>query len=215
MIVVVDYGMGNVRSVVNALAALGAEAQVSSSPAALDAAERLILPGVGAFGEAMRRIGERGLVEPLERQVARGKPILGICLGMQLLAALGWEHGAHRGLGWIAGQVRRLEPADPSLRVPHIGWNEVTPGAPGRLLAGVPAGSTFYFVHSYHFVPEDPERVTGHCDHGGRFAAVVEWGHVVGTQFHPEKSQQAGLLLLKNFLALPPGPERRPADLLP
>jgi glutamine amidotransferase len=205
MIVIVDYGMGNLRSVLNALEALGAQAQISSDPAALTAAERIVLPGVGAFGEAMHRLRERGLVEALTREVGQGKPILGLCLGMQLLAERGLEHGEHAGLGWIAGEVRRLEPPDPALRVPHIGWNEVTTRPPSRLLAGIPDGSTFYFVHSYHLLPRDQTCVTGTCDYGGPLVAVVEQGHVMGTQFHPEKSQKAGLQLLRNFLALPRG----------
>lgn len=198
MIVVVDYGMGNVRSVLNALEALGASAALASSGSALDDAERIVLPGVGAFREAMDRLDERGLVEPLQRNVVeRKKPFLGVCLGMQLLAEVSFEHGEHRGLGWIPGEVRRIEPSDAALRVPHIGWNDVARRGTSRLL---PASAAFYFVHAFQLLPRDPEVVTGTCDYGGPITAAVEHGNIFGTQFHPEKSQQAGLKLLKAFL---------------
>src|SRR5687767_13635009 len=135
MIAVVDYGMGNVRSVQNALEAIGARAALASTAAALDEADRILLPGVGAFSEAMDRLRERALIEPLRRNVVeRGKPFLGVCLGMQLLADVSFEHGEHRGLGWIAGEVRRIEPADPTLRIPHIGWNAVERRGSSQLL---------------------------------------------------------------------------------
>jgi glutamine amidotransferase len=198
LIVVVDYGMGNVRSVLNAFEALGVRAQLASSESALDEAERIVLPGVGAFREAMERLRERGLIAPLQRNVIeRGKPFLGVCLGMQLLADVSFEHGEHRGLGWISGEVRRIEPSD-SLRVPHIGWNSVERRGTSQLLE---PSAAFYFVHAYHLLPRDPEVVTGTCDYGGAVTAAVERHNIFGTQFHPEKSQKAGLALLKRFLA--------------
>jgi glutamine amidotransferase len=200
-VLIVDYGMGNVRSVHNAFEAVGAPARISRDPADLDAAERIVLPGVGAFGEAMARLGELGLIEPLAREVlGRKKPFLGICLGMQLIADRSFEHGEHRGLGWIAGDVKLVETGDPQLRVPHIGWNAVrTTDCP--LFAGLGKDPAFYFVHSYHFVPADPSTVAGVTNHGSDLVVAVARGNVFGTQFHPEKSHKAGLALLKNFVA--------------
>ena len=208
MICIVDYGMGNLQSVANALEAIGAKAQISSDPAVLRAADKLILPGVGAFGEAMARLRERDLINPLDEEVKElHKPILGICLGMQLLADVSFEHGEHRGLGWIPGEVRRIDAAGPrtheghALRVPHIGWSAVVTHGRSALLEKMPPEPTFYFVHSFQLVAKDPAVVTGTCDYGGPLTAVVEHGHVLGTQFHPEKSQKAGLQLLRNFVA--------------
>ena len=202
MIVVVDYGMGNVRSVVNALAAAGADAKVSSRVEDLRAAERIVLPGVGAFGDCMRNLRASGLVAPLEEEVlgSRRKPFLGICVGMQLLAREGLENGVHAGLGWFPGVVTRFTVEDKGLKVPHVGWNEVVSMRPGALLHGVKDRSTFYFVHSYHFVCEELGAVTAACDYGAPFTAAVERGNVFGTQFHPEKSQDNGQRLLQNFL---------------
>jgi imidazole glycerol-phosphate synthase subunit HisH len=200
MIAVVDYGMGNVRSVLNALEALGGRAVLASTGSELDEAQRIVLPGVGAFREAMDRLHDRALIESLRRNVVEcGKPFLGVCLGMQLLADVSFEHGEHRGLGWISGEVRRIEPADPALRVPHIGWNDVERRGTSRLLC---ERAAFYFVHAFHLVPQDPQVVTGTCDYGGPITAVVERGNILGTQFHPEKSQQAGLKLLGTFLEM-------------
>jgi glutamine amidotransferase len=205
MIAVVDYGMGNVRSVLNAFEAIGTHATLASSSAALDEAERIVLPGVGAFSEAMDRLRESALIEPLQRNVVeRGKPFLGVCLGMQLLAEVSFEHGEHRGLGWIPGQVRRIEPSDPALRVPHVGWNAVersaTAATTSRLLGA--AGAAFYFVHAFQLLPTDAGLITATCDYGGPITAIVEQRNIVGTQFHPEKSQHAGLSLLRAFLEL-------------
>ena len=201
MIVVVDYGMGNVRSVVNALAAAGADAKVSSAVDDFRAAERIVLPGVGAFGDCMRNLAASGLVGVLEEEVrGRRKPFLGICVGMQLLAREGHENGVHAGLGWLPGVVTRFTVEDKGLKVPHVGWNEVVTMRPSVLLRGIKDRSTFYFVHSYHFVCEDPETVTAACDYGAPFTAAVEQGNVFGTQFHPEKSEDNGQRLLQNFL---------------
>ena len=202
MIVVVDYGVGNVRSVVNALAAAGAEARISGRLEDLRAAERIVLPGVGAFADCMESLLATGLVAPLAEEVRdKGKPFLGICVGMQLLAGEGHENGVHRGLGWLPGVVTRFTVEDKGLKVPHVGWNEVIATRPGVLLHGVKERSTFYFVHSYHFACADPDAVTAVCDYGVPFTAAVERGNVFGTQFHPEKSQENGQRVLRNFLA--------------
>lgn len=200
MIAVVDYGMGNVRSVLNALEAVGAPAALAATASAIDEADRIVLPGVGAFSEAMERLRERKLIAPLQRNVVeRGKPFLGVCLGMQLIADVSFEHGEHRGLGWVTGEVRRIEPSESSLRVPHVGWNTVEPRGTSRVL-GAPAA--FYFVHAFQLLPRDPDVVTGICDHGGPITAVVEQRNIIGTQFHPEKSQQAGLALVRAFVEM-------------
>ena len=200
MIGVIDYGMGNVRSVLNALEFLGAEAELVADPATAEHDERLVLPGVGAFGAAMERLDERGFTEALPGLIEAGRPLLGICLGMQLLADTSSEHGEHRGLGLIAGRVDRLEVAP--LRVPHVGWNELRVKRETELLAGLPEEPTFYFVHSFEFRPDDDEAVTATTTYGAEVTAVVEHGHVLGAQFHPEKSEAAGLAMLRNFIAL-------------
>jgi glutamine amidotransferase len=193
--------MGNLRSVLNALEAIGVEAYLAPSPEAVGDAERLILPGVGAFGDGMRNLRERGFVEALPDLLAGGRPLLGLCLGMQMLASSSDEHGHHEGLGLIPGEVRRLSPGD-GLRVPHVGWNSVQAKNVSTLLGDdAAAEQTFYFVHSYHFIAERPEDVTGVSDYGADVTAVVERGNVMGTQFHPEKSQRDGLALLRRFAA--------------
>ena len=201
MIAVVDYGMGNLHSMAKAIEHIGEDAQVTSSPAVLEEADRIVLPGVGAFGECMTNLRNSGLVEALHEQVlGRGKPFLGVCVGMQLLARTGLEHGEHAGLGWIEGTVRRLEVDDPLLRIPHTGWSEVrAAAAEGSPLAGPRPGEAFYFNHSYHVVPDDPDIVAARCDHGGDFVAAIIAGNIFATQFHPEKSQQAGLEVLASF----------------
>jgi imidazole glycerol-phosphate synthase subunit HisH len=202
VIVVVDYGSGNVRSVVNALAAAGADARVSGRVDDLRAAERIVLPGVGAFAECMRNLLATGLVGSLEDEVrVKRKPFLGICVGMQLLAREGHENGVHAGLGWLPGVVSRFTVEDKGLKVPHVGWNEVVPTRPSVLLRGVKDRATFYFVHSYHFTCDDEVAVTGVCGYGAPFTAAVEAGNLFGTQFHPEKSQDNGQRVLANFLA--------------
>ena len=200
MIAVIDYGMGNLRSVLNALEAIGAEASLVATPEAAAEADRLILPGVGAFGDGMRNLRDRGFVEALPDLLAGGRPLLGLCLGTQMLADASEEHGDHEGLGLVPGVVRRLRPAD-GLRVPHVGWNSVQPRNISTLLGDDTAEQTFYFVHSYHFIAESPEDVAGVSDYGAEVTAVVERGNVMGTQFHPEKSQRDGLALLRRFAA--------------
>ncbi len=197
-VAVVDYGAGNLRSAARALARAGADVVVSDDPATIAGADAIVLPGVGAFAQCIRQLREKtGIEAALNDAVqGRGTKFLGICVGMQLLASEGHEHGIHKGLGWLPGIVTRLHPADPALKVPHMGWNRVEP-APG---SSVPAGDA-YFVHSYAFAPDDPADVLASTDHGGRFAAVVRRGNITGVQFHPEKSQAYGLAFLKNWLS--------------
>ena len=206
MIAIVDYGMGNVRSVCNALDFLGEEAVITADRQALARADRLILPGVGAFGDAMRQLRERQLVDALTREVReQGKPLLGICLGMQLLARCSSEHGDHDGLGWIDADVRRLALPDDTLKVPHVGWNDVTPTTCHPLFFGLKRGEfCFYFVHSFHVVCDGPAAVAATCDYGETFTAAVCRDNIFATQFHPEKSQDNGLQLLKNFASWTP-----------
>lgn len=201
-VVLIDYGAGNLRSAAKALEAAGApRVEVSADPARIAAASRLVLPGVGAFGAcaaALRAVP--GLEESLEAAVRqRAVPFLGICVGMQLMASEGHEFGVHRGLGWIPGAVRRLAPADQSLKIPQIGWNSVVPAA-----GGLVAGGHAYFVHSYAFAPADPAHVAATADYGGPFAAAVARDNMLGVQFHPEKSQAYGLALLARWLEWTP-----------
>lgn len=198
---VVDYGVGNLRSVAGAIERLGHEALVSARADELARASKLILPGVGAFGDGMRNLRERGLVEALERLVREeGRPILGICLGAHLFAREGHEFGRHAGLGWIDADVVPIAPADPALRIPHVGWNDLHQVRESALFAEVPGDALFYYVHSYRLVVRAAAAVTGECEYGERFPASFEHGRVYGTQFHPEKSQRHGLTLLRNFL---------------
>ena len=209
--VVIDYGSGNLRSAAKALERAARETgtetvvTVTGDAAALDRADRIVLPGVGAFGDCASGLRALpGMIDALERNVRENaKPFLGICVGMQLMADRGIEHGAHDGLGWIPGEVRPLTPSDPGLKIPHMGWNVVEP-APAKthpVLAGFTGGAHAYFVHSYAIVCENAAHVLATADYGGRFAAIVGRDNMIGTQFHPEKSQAAGLRLLGDFLA--------------
>jgi glutamine amidotransferase len=199
MITIVDYGVGNLRSVQKALEAVGAPALVSAEPAALERARGIVLPGVGAFGDGMAQLRARGLVEPLLDQVQRNKPLLGICLGMQLLFEESEEMGRHAGLGLLPGRVLRFPEND--LKVPHVGWNRLRP-VDHPLLAGIPGGGYAYFVHSYYARPAARGDVLATTDYGLEFASVVGRGSTWGAQFHPEKSQEVGLRLLANFWRL-------------
>ena len=203
VIALVDYGAGNLRSVANALKAAGAEGvTVTADPGVVRAADRIVLPGVGAFKaciEALR--GVPGLVEAMtERVLVGGAPFLGICVGMQLLADRGIEFGVTEGLGWIGGEVRPIERTDPRVKVPHMGWNDVEPMHHTPLI--VPGEA--YFLHSYHFVPEEGASVAAMTDHGGGLVAAVGRDNMLGVQFHPEKSQDYGLALLGRFLEWKP-----------
>ena len=201
MVAIVDYGMGNLRSLVNAVRYLGCDAVITSEPRVINDAARLILPGVGAFGEAMNAIRTRGLDDVLDRVVRqKGKPVLGICLGMQLMARSSEEHGVHVGLAWLDAAVVRFSSTD-GLKIPHVGWNEIILRRPHHLFSGLkPHEQCFYFVHSYHMACADPADVVATCRYGLDFAAVVERDNILATQFHPEKSQDNGLQLLTSFL---------------
>ncbi|MEA5090918.1 imidazole glycerol phosphate synthase subunit HisH [Solidesulfovibrio sp.] len=198
---IIDYALGNLRSVANAVHALGGEPVIAATPDMLADCDRIILPGVGAFGDGMDGLRRHGWIAPLTEHVMdKGKPFLGICLGMQLLAEAGAEHGRHQGLGWLPGTVELLETHDPGLRVPHIGWNDVALRPGSRLFAGLGESACFYFVHSYVYVPADPAVAAGTCVHGTAFIAAAERDNLFAVQFHPEKSQAAGLAVLRNFL---------------
>ncbi len=198
--VIVDYGMGNLRSVEKALESVGGHPAISGDPLAVRSAARLILPGVGAFGDAMENLKRRGLDRAILEAVRRGTPLLGLCLGLQLLFSRSEEFGIHQGLGLIPGSVLRID--EPGLRVPHVGWNQIEGLQPHALLGGIPEGSYFYFVHSYYVQPERPEHVLCSTSYGRRFCSVAGRDRVWGVQFHPEKSQDAGKHLLRNFLAI-------------
>lgn len=202
-IALVDYGAGNLKSVENALRAAGAErVDVTSDPETVRAADRIVLPGVGAFPACMAALSAvPGMIAAMEEAaVAGARPFLGICVGMQLLATRGEEHGAHPGLGWIGGAVRLLVPSDPALKVPHMGWNDVTPDCPHSLIAPGEA----YFLHSYAFDVADPAHRLAATDHGGPITAAVGRDNIIGVQFHPEKSQSYGLAFLSRFLEWKP-----------
>lgn len=198
-VAVIDYGVGNLRSVEKAFAATGCEAVVSGEEKILRAAERLVLPGVGAFGACMKALSERGFDRLVREKVAEGTPLLGVCVGMQLLFEESDEFGATRGLGLLRGRVRRFSD---ELVVPHVGWNRVTGRQSHALFADLPQAPHFYFVHSYYCEPKDQQIVAGETEYGVSYASVVAQDNICGVQFHPEKSQDAGLRLLKNFARL-------------
>ena len=202
VLALIDYGAGNLRSVANALKAAGAEGvSVTSDPDVVRAADRIVLPGVGAFkacADALRSIPH--LIDAMQERVSiGGAPFLGICVGMQLLADRGVEHGVTPGLGWIGGEVRRIERTDPAVKVPHMGWNDVEPAHNSDVASLIEAGEA-YFLHSYHFVPEEGHDALAMTDHGGGLVAAVGRDNILGVQFHPEKSQGYGLSLLERFL---------------
>ena len=198
---IVDYGLGNLRSVAGAVERLGHNPVITSCVNKLTGADKLILPGVGAFGDGMDNLHDRGLVDPLNEIVLeQGAPIMGICLGAQLMALQGQEFGSRRGLGWIDGVVVGLEPEDTELRVPHVGWNDLIQIKGSILFTEIPEDALFYYVHSFHVQCADEELVYGECEYGQRFTAVFQKGNIFGTQFHPEKSQLHGLTVLRNFL---------------
>ncbi|RJG23853.1 imidazole glycerol phosphate synthase subunit HisH [Massilia cavernae] len=205
MIAIVEYGMGNVRSLRNAFEYLGEDVIITSDPTELDDSDRIVLPGVGAFGDAMTAIEQRGLQPVLNRQALElKKPVLGICLGMQLFANSSVEHGEHRGLGWIDADVRRLEVERP-LKVPHVGWNALQFPTDDWLFHGIkPGEANFYFVHSFHMVCHRRGDLVATTDYGSPVAAVVRSGNVTAAQFHPEKSQDNGLTMLKNWVQWKP-----------
>lgn len=202
MIVIVDYGMGNLASIANMLKRCGVRAEITSDHSAIDRAGKLILPGVGAFEAGMRNLGERGLIGPLTRAVMeRGVPALGLCLGMQLMSNRSAE-GSLPGLGWIDAETVRFQFDDPSLKVPHMGWNTMRFARQSVLADQLDDDARFYFVHSYHLVCRDRADILGLTTYGYEFASGIARGSVMGVQFHPEKSHRFGMQLLKNFAAM-------------
>jgi len=224
-IAIVNYGMANLRSVQKAFEEVGAQAEIVTRPEQIRSADKVVLPGVGAFADAVKTLRESGLVEPIEQHIQSGKWFLGICLGLQMLFDVGYEDGEHRGLGIVPGKVVRFDvdkgrssihfearrgeqllqsysKETRGLKVPHMGWNQLIIKKPSPLLNGLPAGCGVYFVHSYHVVPNDPAIVATTTDYGGEFVSSIWRDNVLATQFHPEKSQKIGLQILANFASL-------------
>jgi imidazole glycerol-phosphate synthase subunit HisH len=202
MLVIVDYGLGNLGSIANMATRLGAQPVVASDPDALRAADKIILPGVGAFDRGMQNLRERGLVDVLsEKALDERVPVLGLCLGMHLFTR-GSEEGTEPGLGWLdADTVRFHFAGDPgNLKVPHMGWSDVTARRPHYLLRDADEDPRYYFVHSFHVVCDDPEMIVGETTYGGPFSSIVARKNIVGVQFHPEKSHRYGMALLRNFI---------------
>ena len=204
-VALIDYGSGNLRSAEKALSRIAggaAEIVVTNDPQIVAAADRIVLPGVGAFAACMSALQARpGVIEAMTEAVRdKGRPFLGICVGMQLLATRGLEFGETPGLGWIEGEVRKLEPSDPAIKIPHMGWNQLVDVADHPLFSPLKDGEAVYFTHSFAFFPGNPADVAAWVEHGGRFPAAVARGNVAGVQFHPEKSQKPGLALLQRFL---------------
>jgi glutamine amidotransferase len=206
-VAIVDYGSGNLHSAAKAFeraardAGVAASIKVTADPAAVRKAERVVLPGVGAFRDCRNGLkAVSGMWETLQEQVASGKPFFGICVGMQLMASRGLEYGVTEGFGWIPGEIKKIEPEDLSLKIPHMGWNTLDVAQKHPLLNGIPAGLHAYFVHSYHLTTDDPTHVVATADYGGPVTAMVAHDNMAGAQFHPEKSQRLGLMLIGNFL---------------
>jgi imidazole glycerol-phosphate synthase subunit HisH len=201
-VAIIDFGVSNLDSVGRALEDAGASPYVVASGDDLGEPDRIVLPGVGAFDVAMANLAGRGLDRALDVAVVdRGTPLLGICLGMQLLASEGTEGGVTAGLGWVPGRVVRLEPQNGDRRIPHVGWNELVPGS-SPLFDGIESGTDVYFVHSYHVVPDSTSDIASMTPYCGGFVSAIDRGTVFGVQFHPEKSQRAGAMILRNFLKI-------------
>lgn len=198
MIAIIDYQMGNLRSVQKGFERMGHTAEITGDPVTLAKAEKLVLPGVGAFSDAIAELHRRELVSPITDAIAAGKPMLGICLGLQLLFEVGYEDGQHEGLGVLKGEVVRFE-IPHGYKVPHMGWNQVTYQKQPPIFAGIPNESHFYFVHSYHVKPADQSVIAGTTAYPDPFCAMIWQQNLFATQFHPEKSQELGLRVLKNF----------------
>jgi len=205
MIAIVDYGMGNLRSVQKALERLGYEATVTSDPRVVGQAEKVILPGVGAFRDAIAELRRLDLDRPVKDAIAAQKPFLGICLGLQLLFDVSYEDGTYEGLGIIPGEVVRFD-LHPGLKVPHMGWNQLHFTRPAPLFTGLPEGAFVYFVHSYYVVPRDRTVIAAETEYPGPFTSVIWRDNLYATQFHPEKSQSQGQTILRNFAELPLAP---------
>lgn len=202
MIAIIDYGMGNLRSVQKALEAVGADARVSSEASVILDADAVVLPGVGAFKDCMDNLEKLGLIEVVQKSIQSGKPFLGICLGLQLLFDESIEFGTVQGLGILPGKVMRFHLDDPTLKVPHMGWNTVNVRKPSPLFDSIDAHPYYYFVHSYYVVPEDTGIVATTTDYGGEFVSGIQHDNVHAFQFHPEKSQKQGLAMLEKFARL-------------
>jgi len=204
MIAVVDYGMGNLRSVSKALEKVGGRVSLTGDPVEVARADKVVLPGVGAFEKAMAHLGAAGLDEAVTASIEAGKPFLGICLGLQLLFETSYEDGEHTGLGILPGEVVRFmrDEKRPQLKIPQIGWNRVEVAREAPHFDGIPSATYFYFVHSYYVAPADESIVAGETEYLGRFASAVWRGNIFACQFHPEKSQKWGLKLLENFVKL-------------
>lgn len=202
-VVVIDYGMGNLGSVRRAFEECGASrVLISDDPKALSGATHIVLPGVGAFANGMAHLEKKGWIEEMTSQIEQGIPMLGICLGMQLLAETGYEGGQTRGLGFIPGTVNKLIASNTQTRIPHVGWNEVYESRPSVLFKGISPGTDFYFVHSFHLAPSKNEFAIGTTPYCGDFVSAVQTGNIFGVQFHPEKSAKAGFQILRNFLSV-------------
>jgi glutamine amidotransferase len=203
LITIIDYGMGNLRSVQKGFEKVGCNAEVTADPRVVERADRLVLPGVGAFRDCMDNLREGGFIDPIRNHIAAGRPFLGICLGLQLLFTESEEFGRHRGLDIIPGRVRRfpddLQVGGEKLKVPHMGWNQIDIRRPAPIFTGLKSGEAVYFVHSYYVDPQDPEVVASTTDYGMTFCSSVWRDNVMATQFHPEKSQRVGLKILENF----------------
>lgn len=198
MIAVVNYGLGNLHSVQKAFTAMGGNARITDDPLAILEADKVVLPGVGAFADGMKGLKMRSLISPIKQAAAAGIPLLGICLGMQLLFENSQEQGSHMGLGLIPGEVKLFQ--NPKIKIPQIGWNQLEIRRPSPLLKGIDPGSFVYFNHSYYCVPDNPADILTTTTYGGQFVSAVQRKNIYGVQFHPEKSQGTGLLLIKNFL---------------
>ncbi len=202
-IAIIDYGMANLRSVQKAFEHVGVRADVISRPEEVERAEKIVLPGVGAFCDAVATLRERGLAEPIVRHIERGRPFLGICLGLQMLFDVGYEDGEHRGLGVLRGKCVRFDVDEQlGLKVPHMGWNQLDVQRRSPLFNDLAAGAGVYFVHGYHVVPDDASVIATTTDYGRPFVSSVWRDNVMATQFHPEKSQRVGLQILSNYAAL-------------
>ena len=201
MIAIIDYGMGNLRSVQKAFEKVGHQAMVTSDPAEVAAAAKVVLPGVGAFEDAIAELRRLNLVKPVRETIDSGKPFLGICLGLQLLFDVSYENGRHEGLGVLPGEVVRFD-LPKGYTVPHMGWNQLAIRRPAPVLEGIAEGTYVYFVHSYYVVPKDSQVIATETDYGGPFCSMIWRDNLLATQFHPEKSQSEGLRILKNFAEL-------------